>query len=270
MAALNPLAVQKYKYPISSLNPDAGENIAVGKKIHTLPDYDKYKNSALASLAIGTIFVVGALVAFSTGQLALSAAFNYTGLALAMTGAIYFVFRHFFNPYSKIEAQREKMRTFPLDRILEDSLENIEGYDLLKKAIEDKTQDPQDKIKVYLVLRQLKRNCENIDSLKKHYEHEVETRYLEAMEELQEKKDENMKTFCARHPQAASQQIQTEMRVIDRSYKMPLEKWQIWKKDSMSAIRENHDDVIDRLEREYQKRLNDLGKKSSLFDFKFW
>lgn len=268
-AAVNNLpALQKYTFPISSLSPDTKENIVIGKKIHNLTDFDKYKHIALAALAIGTIFLVGSMFAFSTGLLGLSTGCNYAGLALAMTGSIYFVVRHFFNPYSKIDAKREKIRSFPLERVLEDSLENIEGYDLLKKAIEDKTQDPQLKTKFYLTLRKLKRNWENIASLKKRFEQDVEKRYLETQEDFEQKKDRDIKAFCLIHPNASSQQVQTEIRVITREYKKALENWQGWKKDSMADIKEGNKTAVDKLEVEYKKKLDGLGKP--LFNFKFW
>ncbi len=257
----NPPNIVGFNYPITQLNPQARENIFIGRKIHDILDYKKYKNLAITAVALGCIFLVGSMIAMSFSQLTLSSVLTYGGLTSATAGSGYLVMTHFLNPLTKIESQREKMRFLPLERVLVKSLEDIEGYDLLKRAIEDKTSDPKEKVKTYSCLRQIKRNLENLNLLKKRYEKNVQAQYLTRVENLKLWKGQELRAIYAANPRLPAQVIESDIAEVDRLYNEALEDWQDWKKESNGAINEQYRTAVDQLELQYRSVLGKLGEK---------
>lgn len=263
----NPPNLQRYVFPRAALNPDAKENIFPGKKVCEITDLSEYKNYALATLAIGLIFLVGSITAFSLGQIALSTAFTYTALSCGMAGSLYFIVKHLFNPLSSLESQREKMRFLPLEKVLDKSLETVEGLDLLKKAIEDKSTNPKDKAKTYIVLRQLKRAYENLKVQKKQFEENVSYQYSARVENLKIWKDQETKAIYVENPRMAAQVIEADLREVNRLYNESIENWLTWKRDSLNSINEQYNAGMNQLESQYQALLGHLGEKKGFFAF---
>lgn len=268
--ASNPPAIERNNYPVTQLNPQAKENIFIGRRVSEISDLSEYKNIAISTLALGAIFLVGSIIAFSLGQEGLSSAFTFTGLSCGVGGSFYFVVRHFLNPVAKLESTREKMRCLPLEKILEKSLDEIEGLDLLKKAVEDKSTNPKDKVKTYTCLRQLKRNLENLKLAKRRFDENIHTQYSTRLRVLESWKEHEIRGIYQDNPRMAPQVIEADVKEVNRLFNENIENWQVWRSESLNRNNEQYRNAVDQLELQYQGVFRTLGVKTGFSRLAFW
>jgi len=260
----NPPAIDAYNYPMQRLNPKAKENIFVGNKMFAINDYSQHKNLAIAAIAISGILFFGGALSFGMSSFLVGKILTYGGLTLGSLAATYFVFIKFLNPHAKIEFQRERFRFMPLAKVLEKSLEDIEGYDLLKRAIEDKSLDPKEKTKTYICLRQLKRNLEAVELRKRQYETNVNGEFHRIGRDLRIYKDEQTRRIYANRD-VPRQVTEADIREVERLYSEHLNAWQNWQRQSLNRINEQFINSNNDLEGQYRGLLGNLGKRSWLY-----
>jgi hypothetical protein len=262
--ALNPPNINVFIYPQPQINLKSNDNILIGKKVCEITDCSENKVNAIKVIGLGCLLLVASIIAASLGQVVLSSVFTFAGLTSATAGSGYLLLLKFFDPVKKLEAQREKMRSLPLESILAKDLADIEGLDLLKKAIEDKTSDPKEKIRAYACLRQLKAAFENLKVIKNAHENNIEARFQDRINYLNQWKDHEIREIYAAGVQVP-QVLETDKADVRRLHDESKFTWENWKRDAKIAVDTQYRDAVNNLGLKYQKIIDDLGKKHFWF-----
>ena len=252
--------IHNSSYPIRTLNPKAKGNIVIGKKSSLDKDYKEHRNMAIAAIASAAIMFVAATVASFVAFPFLVSAFSTSALLLSAGGSAYFVTTKLLDPRAKIEDLKDHFRDALLQNILKKNSDEIEGYDLLQKAIEDRTDDPKKKEIVYSCVRQLRRNYQQIQQAKVSDYQKVETVYKNYFDNLLRAKNGKIRDI---YDSGDSDDVKrSRVSDVKSFYRQKVSRADGAKSESIENIQEQYRDAINGLEKQYEKLLNGLGSKT--------
>lgn len=252
--------IKNSSYPIVSLNPKAKENIIIGKKLSLDKDYKEHRNMAIAAIASAAIMFVAATVASFVAFPFLVSAFSTSALLLSAGGMAYFVTTKLLDPRARIEDIKDQFRDALLQNVLKKNSDEIEGYDLLQKAIEDRTDDPKKKEIVYSCVRQLRRNYQQIQHVKVSDYQNVETLYKNYFDNLLRAKNRKIRDI---YRSGDTDDVKrSKVSDVKSFYRDKVYQADVVKSGSIENIQEKYRDAINGLEKQYEKLLNGLGSKT--------
>ncbi|NGX41101.1 MAG: hypothetical protein KR126chlam4_00937 [Candidatus Anoxychlamydiales bacterium] len=252
---IDPPDLREYNFPTSKLDPKATEQLLIGKKVSLLKNLDERKNVAIASIATAAILLVGGLIATFMVSSILGSIMIIPSILLGTSGSMFFVMKKYLDPKQKIEFDKDELRFAIFEKVLQYDTDRLEGYDLLQKAIEDRSKEPKDKEKVYIALRQLKRHLSKANVQKIQFEKGIEKEYQETLKRLEA--DKNYRIGTLRLSGAA---IDAQVFQINKEFNDKLIPWNKWKKTSLKTIVDQYKIAIDCLNLQYDKLLDNLGK----------
>jgi hypothetical protein len=264
---LNPLNRGEYNYPDLRLNPNVRENIFMGRKLHTLNDYEEQNYFAITALAVGVLCIVGAIMSLSLMQPFLASALTYTGIGLSLLSAVYFVAIRFLNSKDKVEREKQRMEYKTLEEVLKTSQEDIEGFNLFEKIFERRIIDlnpktREEKVRKFIVcLRQIREHSRILNNMKRNYEETIRGQYLNARHDLRLRQDEQI-TAIKRNGGIPRQAKNAEIREVNRLCMQTFGNLQTWQRESFDRANENYRSSLDNMERQYRNLISNLGKKS--------
>lgn len=252
--------LRDFRFPIGELNPHARENVVIGKKASPDKDFKENKNMAIAAIASAAIMLVAATVSSSLALPFLITAFSTSALVLAALGGVYFVTMRLLDPKEKNEHLKEQFRDAFLQRVLKKSNSELENYDLLERAIEDRTADPRAKEMVYLCLRQLRRNNHQLQQTREEHCQLVNRAFNNYFADAYDARRRIIgvieHTRRATHHWKAAQRQGTE-----RAYAQSLKNADKEKNIAMQRVDDAYNNAVNALEKRYQNLLNGCGPK---------
>lgn len=250
-------SVEKYDFPSGKLDPKSKELVLIGKRVSLLRNIDEHKNVAIASLATAAIFLVGGIILSYMANPVLGSLMISTAVVLGTAGSLFFVIKKYLDPKLKIESDKDELRFALFQKLLRYDSENLEGFDLLEKAILDRSSNPEDKEKVYICVRQLKRQLEKINEQKKQHEEGIESQYNKAVERLEAIRDLKIRNIL---PTSVDGERTFQIAQIQRDFQKEMTQFKEWKKRAIEVLDKQYKEAVNGLDLQYDILLKNLGK----------
>ncbi len=261
--------IETYKFPKVKLDLKAKEQLLIGKRVSLLKNLDEKQNLAIASLATSAILLVGGLIAAFMVSSVLGSIMIFPSILLGTAGSLFFVMKKYLDPKQKIESDKDALRFAIFEKVMQYDTDQLEGYDLLQKAIEDRSKNPEDKKMVYIAVRQLKRHVNKLIFKKRQFENEIEKKYRNFLERLQVDKNSKIANLRGVFGLATRE---AQIFQINKEFDDRLKVLNGWKERSNQKLTQEYKTAIEDLNLRYDSILSNLGELKGLAYYKnlFW